>query len=179
MWFEDDEELGEVERTFAAALQARAATWPRDPAHSRIDPPEHGYPLIAWLDLDAPGTNLSLLTVGVHLEGSRIRGDKLHNQLFTLPDEPTSLAMTATGTPQELADRAADWFEAILRRPVVRHEWLHAGQVYAGKYLFADTEQDLCWSFNDTLAPRKGPLRRPVDQLGPPDRILAIRGNAS
>lgn len=176
MWFEDDGELGDDERTFAAALRARAATWPGDPACSQIDSPGHGYPLIAWLDVDAPGEHLSLLTVGVHREGSHIRGDELHNQLFTLPDQPTGLAMTATGSPRVLADRAADWFEAILRRPVARHEWLHAGRAYASRYLFADTGQGLCWSFNDGLAPHKGSARRPVDRLGPPDRIVPIRG---
>ncbi|MDQ3579978.1 MAG: hypothetical protein M3443_20745 [Actinomycetota bacterium] len=51
---------------------------------------------------------------------------------------PTSLAFTATGDPGELAAHAANWFETILRRQIVRYEWTHNGQPYAHTYLFAD-----------------------------------------
>lgn len=78
-WFEDDGDLGEADRAFAAPLRLRATNWPTDPASTRINSPRLGHPLIAWLDVDTPGRNLSLMTVGVHLQGSELRGDKLHN----------------------------------------------------------------------------------------------------
>lgn len=188
-WFEDDGDLGEADRAFAAALRIRATSWPADPTSTRIDSPQLGHALIAWLDVDDPGSNLSLMTVGVHLKGSRLRGDKLHNQLFTLPEEPTSLALEASGNPQKLANRAADWFESILRRPVVRYEWLQAGTVYACRYLFSDTGEGLVQMYNHELAPpgqrdqliaaghTKGRGWIDTRGLGQPDRISYVRGD--
>ncbi|MDH6577033.1 hypothetical protein P3T29_002681 [Kitasatospora sp. MAP5-34] len=46
--------------------------------------------------------------------------------------------MEAIGSPDELAKRTATWFEAVLGKPIVRHEWEHNSQVYADRYLFAD-----------------------------------------
>lgn len=134
-WFEYDGELGETERRFAEALRARAAHWRASPLESRLDPPDAELPLIASLDLTDPVAGGIFLTVGVHVDGWTVRGDEVHNQLFTLPDEPTVLAFTATGGPEELAAHAADWFEAILRRPIVRCEWTLTRDLY----LFADT----------------------------------------
>ncbi|MFE3174318.1 hypothetical protein ACFXPA_45340 [Amycolatopsis sp. NPDC059090] len=105
------------------------------PPDSRLDPPDGDLPLVASLDLVDPDARLVLVTVGVHLDGRTLCGDELHNQLFTLPDEPTGLAFAATGEPAELAAEAANWFEAVLRRPVVRCEWALTRQVH----LFADT----------------------------------------
>jgi hypothetical protein len=125
----------------------------------------------------------------VHLNGRTLRGDKLHTQLFTLPDKPTSLVLTATGDPDELAAHAANWFEAILRRQFVRYEWVHDGQVYAHSYLFADTGDMLVAMHNRELCP-PGQLDRMaatghirgrgwVDTggLGQPDAITHIRGD--
>lgn len=102
-WFDAIGELGEAEHTFAAALRARAAAW--DPVHTEINPAAHGYPMIAWLDILAPRANVRLLTVGVHFEGDRIRGDQLHNQCFTLPDQPTDLAPHETPATSGLVQR--------------------------------------------------------------------------
>ncbi|WP_409463417.1 hypothetical protein [Amycolatopsis sp. GA6-003] len=134
-WFEYDGDLGETEHRFAEVLRVRAAAWRANPLDSRLDPPGAGLPLVASLDLTDPAAHCVILTVGVHLDGRILRGDEVHNQLFTLPDEPTSLAFTATGEPEELAARAADWFEAILRRPIVSCVWTLTRNLY----LFADT----------------------------------------
>ncbi|MDP9863362.1 MULTISPECIES: hypothetical protein [Streptosporangium] len=187
-WFECDEELGEVQHVFIVALRARALTWAADPVDSRLVPPERGYPFVACLNIDAPQENFVLLTVGVHLEGHRLRGDRLHHQDFTLPEVPTSLAMEVSGSPEELAEQAADWFEAIISRPVVRYEWLHAGQVYASRYLFPDTGEGLSQMYNRELAPpgQQDRLlaaghftgRGWIDTrgLGEPDRVAHVRG---
>ncbi|WP_440069548.1 hypothetical protein [Streptosporangium sp. OZ121] len=187
-WFECDEELDEAQHAFVIALRARALTWAADPVDSRLVPPERDYPFVACLNIDAPQENFALLTVGVHLDGHHLRGDRLHNQDFTLPEVPTSLAMEASGSPEELAEQAAGWFEAIIRRPVVRYEWLHAGQVYASRYLFPDTREGLSQMYNRELAPpgQQDRLlaaghftgRGWIDTrgLGEPDRVTHVRG---
>jgi hypothetical protein len=92
---------------------------------------------------------------GVHLEAGRIRGDRLDHQSFTLPEQPTSLALDVTGPPAELAAHTDDWFRSILRRPIVRYDWLHSGQAYAERYLFADTGEVLGEMYNHS-SPRPG-----------------------
>ncbi|MGW7538408.1 hypothetical protein [Amycolatopsis sp. NPDC054798] len=186
-WFEYCGDLSETERRFVEALRVRAAGWRECPLNSRVDPPDAELPLVASLDLTDPASRLVLLTVGVHLDGRTLRGDEVHNQLFTLPDEPTSLAFTATGDPDELAVRAANWFENLLRRPVVRYEWRHRRKVYAHADLFADTSDLLGSMYNRKLCPR-GQLERLaatghlrgrgwVDPrgLGKPDAVVRIR----
>jgi hypothetical protein len=96
--------------------------------------------------------------------------------------------MEASGSPQELAERAANWFEMILERPVVRQEWLHSGRIYAVRYLFRDTGEGLSQMYNLELAPSgfRDRLmaagftvgRGWIDTrgLGEPDRVIPIRG---
>jgi hypothetical protein len=179
-WFEneDNDELDEVQDAFVHRLRERAAAWPLSPIHSILllaDYEAFGYPLgagdnahakaLVYLDVPDETANVSLLTVGAYLDGERVRGDKLHNQLLTLPDEPSNLAFDATGSPKHLADRTAEWFEALLRRPIVRYEWLRAGEVYAKRWLFADCGQPLV------------EVRIRTNDLGPPDRIIHVRGD--
>lgn len=123
----DEEDLAgmdEIQREFAAALAARASAWPIDPNASWLLLPHfvaYGYEL--GPGETAAGRALAVvdvldlrITVGVYINGSTMRGDILHNQLFTFLDRPTRLAVTAEGSPTELAERAADWFEGILSR---------------------------------------------------------------
>jgi hypothetical protein len=107
----------------------------------------------------------TLLTVGVYFTETDMRGDCLHNQFLTLPTEPTHLAVTQAGPPQEMAHRAADWFRDILQRPIVRYEWLREGRVYAQRWLFADSGYSLVEG------------RVHTGELGPPDRRIHIRGD--
>jgi hypothetical protein len=121
---------------------------------------------MAWLDVPVPGQRLSsLLTVGVYFTETNMRGDCLHNQLLMLPAEPTHLAVTRAGSPQETAHRAADWFRDILQRPIVRYEWLRGGKVHAQRWLFADSGHSLV----------EGRVR--TAELGLPDRRIHIRGS--
>jgi hypothetical protein len=180
-WFplDDDDEPDEVQASFIDALRERAALWSLTPGDAEVLLPDYvayGYDLqpgetpfgklLVYADLPGP-ERLSLLTVGAYLDGFTVRGDVLHNQLFTFPGTPTSLAFTASGNPAELAVVTADWFETIWRRPVVRYEWLRRGQVYADRYLFADTGQSLC----------EGRVR--TANLTTPDRIVHVRGEPS
>lgn len=60
---------------------------------------------------------------------------------------------------------AAAWFETVLRKPVVRHEWERNGHVYARLYQFADTGQELVSMYDKGLAPHEvtaSPLTDPT-----------------
>ncbi|MFD9100294.1 hypothetical protein ACFVZN_04395 [Streptomyces virginiae] len=193
-WFEIDDPDDEfsfdaAELDFATALRDQAGSWDVPYAYSWVGRPEDESSLLAFVGLSDEHRRVSLIDIGVHLVGgSSVRGDRLHNQLYFLPDQPTSLAMEAVGSPQELAARTATWFETLLRKPIVRHEWEHRGQVYATRYLFADTEEGLVQSYNQTLAPSgqamgligAGHVRGrgwiQTSGLGRPDRIVSIRG---
>ena len=181
-WFatDDDDEVDDAQQAVLDVLRARASSdhWPMiDPVDTNVALPDHvsyGYPpqpgetsfgkLLAWLDVPDPEERIVLLTVGVYFTGTDMRGDCLHNQLLTLPAEPTHLAVTQAGTSQQMAHRAAGWFLDILQRPVVRDEWLRAGRVYARRRLFADSGHGLA----------EGRVR--TGELGPPDRRIHIRG---
>ncbi|MFF3634179.1 hypothetical protein [Streptomyces sp. NPDC002250] len=190
-WFEcNDNDLEPAQREFAHVLQDRARFWPVQPIDTVLLPADHtpyGV-LLAYLDIDAPRHNCIVLTVGVHFDGARARGDKLHNQDFTLPSNPTPLALDVTGSPLTTANRTADWFEAILRRPIVRNEWLHDGVVYATRYSYADTGTGLSQGYEPSLAPPGRIKRRTAEGfnrgdgwvdtfgLGQPDRVVHVRG---
>jgi hypothetical protein len=181
-YFQLDESVSDGELAFLAALrqrvQGRIHPWAGHRLHE---------PLFVGLDIDAP--DVALLTVGVYFDGGRIRGDRVDIQTYELPDQPTSMAIDATGTPDDLAARTFDWFDAILRRPIVRYEWRHAGQVYANRYLFADTREPLSQLYRDDFAPpgqreqliAAGHVRGQgwiqTDGLGAPDRVTPISGD--
>jgi hypothetical protein len=183
IWFatDDDDEIDEAQRAVLDVLRERANSDHRptiEPTDTNVTLPDYvsyGYPLqpgetpfgkvLAWLDVPEPAQRLSLLTVGVYFTETDMRGDCLHNQFLTLPTEPTHLAVTQAGPPQEMAHRAADWFRAILQRPIVRYEWLREGTVYAQRWLFADSGHSLV----------EGRVR--TGELGPPDRRIHIRGD--
>ncbi|MFD5121242.1 hypothetical protein [Streptomyces sp. NPDC058385] len=192
-WFEIDDPVGELEideaeLAFAARLRALAGCWDVPFASSWVGRPEDDSSLLAVVTLAA--SQLSLADFGVHITGSTMRGDRLHDQLYFLPERPTSFSMEVTGSPAELAERAAEWFETILRKPVVRYEWEHNGQIYAELYLFADTREGMAQRYNSTLAP-PGQEQELIaaghvvglnwiqtSGLGRPDRIVPLRGTA-
>lgn len=186
-WFDFDGPVTDGERTFLAALRQRVEGR-LYPWCTRQDPLHDDGALIVGIHVDAP--QIALLTAGVHLDGDRIRGDSLDHQHYGLPDRPTSLAIDVTGSPAGLAASVADWFDAILRRPIVRYEWLHAGRVYASRYLFADTGEGLSQMYNRPLAPPgqhelliaaghfQGLGWIDTRGLGEPDRIIPVRGDS-
>ncbi len=114
---------------FIEELRRLTDTWGIPPADLRFDPATERDPLIAWLDVCDAEQETVLLTVGVHLAGDRITGDVLHNQLMTLPPEPTRFRLEVGGTPQELAREADAWFRQLVTMPFERHEYDTAGRV--------------------------------------------------
>ena len=179
-WFETQDELDEIQRAFVNVLRAHAEAWPLNPAETYLVLPgdeAYGYllapgqssygRLLVIVDIPAPGENLILLTAGAYLDGDHVTGDELHNQMFTLPAEPTPIGFEESGSPEVLAARTGHWFGTLLHRPIVRHEWLRSGEVYAHRWLFADSGQPLC----------EGRIRTGV--LGPPDRIVNVRESST
>ncbi|WP_328720772.1 hypothetical protein OHT52_15765 [Streptomyces sp. NBC_00247] len=59
--------------------------------------------------------------------------------------------MSSPSKPQ--ANRAAEWFESVLARPLVRCEGHHAGRMYAVRYEYADTGRGLREGFETSPAP--------------------------
>ncbi|WP_427921492.1 hypothetical protein [Streptomyces sp. cg40] len=162
-WFEvddldDDFEFTDAERDFAAALRRHCTAWAPGDITGEVGRPEDWESLLAYVSLSdrgavEPRQHLSLINLGVHLVGDRVRGDRLHSQLYTLPDQPSAWALDATGPADQLAQAAADWFRAVLDKPIVLYVWLHEGYAYAARYAFADSGETLCQIYAKTRAP--------------------------
>jgi hypothetical protein len=150
---EDEYEITAPERAFLAALEARTAHLSYPAVRGMAFRTDDWDSLVACLVLRDPEGGAELLDFGVHFYGDRVRGDRLHNQFHFLPERPSRLGMEATGTPEELAARTAEWFSAVLNRPLVLFVWLHEGRAYAIRYLFADTGETLSQFYIDDLAP--------------------------
>lgn len=163
-WFEvapeDEAEMSPAELTFAAALRAHSAAWTPtesygniicsnlDGSHTRL------IAFVSLIDQGGPGERgVVLMDAGVHLLDNRVQGDRLDSQDFLLPERPSSWALAATGTHEELAEASAAWFHHVLEKPVVLYVWLHDGYVYAARYTFADTGETLSQSYNRNYAP--------------------------
>ncbi|MFJ8567746.1 hypothetical protein [Streptomyces sp. NPDC093514] len=190
-WFEyDEDDLNVAQRAFVDVLAERAASWPVGPLDTVVLPSTNtsNGQLIVYLDIGDPQRNQGVLTVGAHFDGSVARGGELHNQDFTIRQTASELAFEAAGSPTELANRAAAWFEAVLARPLVRYEWHHEGRTYAVRYEYADTGRGLSEGFEAPLAPDALRKRLAADGvirgrgrinragLGQPDVIAHVRG---
>jgi hypothetical protein len=160
-WFEidpsDAAELSGAELAFAAALRAHSRAWtPTD-----VDGYVAGFaadgleePLVAYVNLTDPANqNRGLLSAGVHLLGDRVRGDRLHSQVYSLPERSSSWALDSTGTHDQLAEVSAHWIRRVLDKPIVLYVWLHDGYAYAARYAFADTGETLIQYYARKLAP--------------------------
>ncbi|MCD9874079.1 hypothetical protein [Streptomyces guryensis] len=157
-WFviepEDDEELEltDDDRAFAAALRERTAGWAEARVDGWLDRTDDA--LVACLSFGDPGARRHLIDVGVHFYGGRVRGDRLHNQLFILTDRPSTWALEATGTVDELADRSARWFRSVLDKPVVLYVWLNDDRyAYAARFAYADDNRTISQMYSKDLAP--------------------------
>jgi hypothetical protein len=151
---DDEFEFTDAERAFAAALRERTAGWASAGVGGELGRTDAWDSLVAHLSFGDPGGRLHLLYAGVHFTGDRVRGDRLHNQLFTLTDRPSGWGLEATGTVEELADRSARWFRTVLDKPVVLYVWLNADRyAYAARFAFADDDQTISQLYREDLAP--------------------------
>ncbi|GHD80981.1 hypothetical protein GCM10010317_103700 [Streptomyces mirabilis] len=78
--------------------------------------------LLVWVSLVDEERSLTLGECAVHFYGTHVRAGRVCDQLFNLHESPERGFLRASGTADELALRCADWFEDLLRRPVVRAE---------------------------------------------------------
>lgn len=143
--------------------------------------------LLLVLDVDAP--DVALVSVGLELRGSRLRGDRISVHDRTFPPAPTVNGFAIGGMPSQLASRGYALLDAYWRRPVVKHEWLHRGRVYADCYVFEDTGERLAQMYRSDWAPRRQEARLvargflrgkgwiQTEDLGKPDRVTLVRGN--
>ncbi|AZM93913.1 hypothetical protein [Streptomyces sp. W1SF4] len=190
-WFEyEEDDLDVAQRAFVDVLADRAASWLVDPLDTVVLPSAHtlNSQLIAYLDIGDTQRNCGVLTVGACFDGSLVRGGRLHNQDFTVQQAASEFTFDAAGCPAELGSKAAEWFEAVLARPLVRWEWHHKGRMYAVRYEYADTGRGLSEGFEDSLAPDELRKRLAADGvtrgrgrinragLGQPDVIAHVRG---
>jgi hypothetical protein len=131
-----------------------------------------------------------LFTLNVSIAAGVLSGDRLQEERPRTTPSPD--AFTASGTDDELAERAVRWFEAVLRRPVERVEWWCAGEPYAVRYQFADTGEGLIEAYARKRAPiglyrrlvaagyadprvtHVGP-RVDTSKLGEPDATVTVR----
>ncbi|MER5430578.1 hypothetical protein [Streptomyces sp. NPDC002588] len=159
-WFEiddpdDDFEFNDTERAFVSALRERCGAWAPADVVGEIGRPDDWEALLAHVGLsDGEEPRRHLIELGVHLVGDRVRGDRLHNQLYLLPDRPSFWALDATGSTERLAELAAEWFRAVLDKPIVLYVWLHEGYAYAARYAFADSGETICQSYVERMAPQ-------------------------
>ena len=181
-------EYSETDVAFLEGLREAARGWDVPPAHSWAWRVWGEPPLVAAVELSDPEAAVALGVFGVHLFSPyRVRGDELHNQTFHLPESPTGLALAVNGSPEEVVARCAEWFEGILRKPVVRYEWVHRRKVYARRWLFADTGEGLVQTYSRPDAPLgqtakliaaghvygRGWIQ--TSGLGNPDRTIPVR----
>ena len=149
--------FGPGELAFLSELRKCTATWTLPMPDSEVLRNEDEAALVAVAHVSDPERGTPLASFGVHMAGATVRGDLVEgpHEMYYLPDEPTGLAMEASGNSRVLAEAAAAWFETVLQKPIVRHEWDHDGQVYAQLYAFADTGEGLVAMYNKSLAPRE------------------------
>ncbi|MFB7031202.1 MULTISPECIES: hypothetical protein [unclassified Streptomyces] len=177
-WFEveNPEEDGEEpwdfdtdELVFVAALRDRAASWRVSWAPSGVGRPEDDSSLLVHISPSDFERSMSLGDWAVHFHGTHVRAGKVEDQLFNLHQRPERGFFRATGTPQELADRCATWFEGVLSRPVARLERHDQGRAHATAWHFADdlealvggadldARHDRCVLLRGATGPQEGP----------------------
>jgi hypothetical protein len=142
---------------FAVGVRERAASWEGDHLDVCTD---------TWEDDDDRTGVVAVLDLptieqfgAAHVQG-RLHCGPVHPNLthFLRPWSP-GLEYDGQGSPEELAHQACDWFEALMRRPLVLWLWQaerseDAQAFYAGRYEFADG--------GDLFAEWFDPLRAPA-----------------
>lgn len=142
--------------------------------------------LLLVLDVDAPAA--ALVSVGLELCGTKLRGDRISVHDRSFPPSPTADGFVVEGPPNELAARGSGLLQWFANRPIVRHEWLHRRRVYADCYLFEDSGERLAQTYRSDWAPQ-GQEQRLIAEgfvhgkgwiqtlgLGEPDRVVHVRG---
>jgi hypothetical protein len=167
-WFEDDvpesDDLTEAQATFLAALRERARSLPAGSVYSSM---VHDEEVLTAAIAISDGR--IILEFGVEVSGRTLRGGRFVGG--QLADDGRR-AFELTGSSDELAEAAVEWFERLIRRPLNRLEWWHKGRCYAIRYVFADTGTALLEGFAADRAPRG---IRVAAGVGEPAAYAAVR----
>lgn len=193
----DEAELSPDDQAFATILRERAAAWQTDDEWHESwtdvwDGDEARKGILAGLDLGVIDQDIH---GAAHVQG-RLHCGPLHayQALFWCPWSP-GLEHTEQGSPEDLAHHAADWFENLLRRPVVLWLWSRRRfghrDFYAGRYEFADSADLIAEWYDHERAPaaetrqlrenghyieHASKLRLTTEGLRQPDAFRYIRG---
>lgn len=141
--------------------------------------------LLVVLDITSPGT--VLVSAGLELRGNKLRGDRVRVQDWSFPPVPTpQCGFIIEGPIDVLAAQGCKFLEKFASRPIVEHQWLHKGRVYAQCHVFDDSGERLSQMYRADWAPAgqagqliedgfvhgKGWIQ--TEGLGPPDRVARV-----
>ncbi|MEU5894862.1 hypothetical protein [Streptomyces venezuelae] len=87
-----------------------------------VEDPEDDASLLVFISLGDGERRTIVGEWAVHFHGSYIRAGRVSDQLYNVFESRAGVLSRTTGTPEELAARCAEWFEAVLSRPVARTE---------------------------------------------------------
>lgn len=135
-WFEFGDDEAEVcppfQREFLRVVRDRARDWPCSPESTYVlfwaadeadgnEPPpgrEH-----MRLVIDLSNRQSIFLSLGALLEGDTVLCTQLHACTLTPAEERADIVpRSATGSAEELAGFTADWFDAVLRLPLLEYD---------------------------------------------------------
>jgi hypothetical protein len=175
-WFEiDDFDEGrstERDRRFLDLLRERAV------ADAWRCAPEETFAFITLFDgihelmvgvtLGDSAARQHLLAFGVAFDGSRIIGDRVHDQTHDF-ERATPARFHDEGPVQHLAAVTARWFASILTMPIEHRRWYSFGQLIYEEWVIASTGEVVI----HTARRRPGRDNRPGV---PPDRVTLVSG---
>jgi hypothetical protein len=171
-WFElddfDEDRSTEADQMFLELLRERAVAdgWRIGPeaswAHITLFDGIHE--LWVGLSLDDDRARLLLMSFGVAFDGSRVIGDRVHDQTHDF-EEPTPARFQDEGSVAYLAAATARWFESILDQPIEHRRWYTSGQLIYEEWVSAST--------GEVIHCHPGRDNRPSV---PPRRVTLVRG---
>ncbi|QRP42805.1 hypothetical protein [Amycolatopsis sp. FDAARGOS 1241] len=156
-----------ADRDFLSGLRAGAVShrWPCEPydtwAYHAIDDDQHLLRVGVWVDDDEKQRRL--LTCGVEFDGTHIVGGECYHDIpFDFEGAPEK-EIVYSGPVQILVQRAGEYFERVLSRPIELREWFENGEEVYREWALAHTERAL------TAQLKPKPDR-------PADRVTLVRG---
>ena len=181
-WYELDDEAAaalttEADAVFLRVLRERAETsrWSCDPDDTQarhFREAENGGLRLLLILCDDESSSL-LITFGLVFDGSRVVGDEVHSQTYEFL-AATPAHLEASGSPAELAERAADWFEALSQWPIERHTWGTSSRPYYEEWILMPSVQPI--GGMPTGGPRTLSQTRGSRPAAPPDKVVHVRG---
>lgn len=102
-----------------------------------------------------------LMTFVLTVDGHRVFGDQVSDQTYEFRDR-TEAAVEFSGPQEQLAERAAEWFEDLLSWPIERREWYEGDRQIYREWMLSRTGRRL-W------------VNGPQPPGTPPDKVVHVR----